>query len=126
MHEKFEFFELFDRTFGQGKGGQERGQQSPYMRAPAFPPLGLSILSIFSCILQRGVKVRRTALVKCDKVRVKFEFDKVRGYSGVGTFSKSAPLTTSTGLFLASMHFASKVCFVAGGDATAKFASSPS
>eukprot|EP00983_Pelagomonas_calceolata_P121612 1160814-Pelagomonas_calceolata.AAC.8 len=34
-----------------------------------------------SCISQRGVKVRRTAHLKCDKMRVKFEFDKVRGSS---------------------------------------------
>eukprot|EP00983_Pelagomonas_calceolata_P114718 1160121-Pelagomonas_calceolata.AAC.4 len=33
------------------------------------------------CISQRGVKVRRTARLKCDKMRVRCEFDKVRGSS---------------------------------------------
>eukprot|EP00983_Pelagomonas_calceolata_P070827 1150938-Pelagomonas_calceolata.AAC.2 len=33
------------------------------------------------CISQRGVKVRQTALLKCDKMRVKLEFNKVRDSS---------------------------------------------
>eukprot|EP00983_Pelagomonas_calceolata_P032667 1024123-Pelagomonas_calceolata.AAC.2 len=41
------------------------------------------------CILQRGVKVPRTALLKCNKMRVKFEFDKVRGSSHGTTLSKT-------------------------------------
>eukprot|EP00983_Pelagomonas_calceolata_P035026 1095302-Pelagomonas_calceolata.AAC.1 len=43
---KFKFVDLFDRTFGRGEGGRERGQQSPYRLAPAFHPLGLSILAL--------------------------------------------------------------------------------
>eukprot|EP00983_Pelagomonas_calceolata_P104725 1159058-Pelagomonas_calceolata.AAC.5 len=45
MRAKSEFVEPFDRTFGRGVGGRERGQQSTYRLAPAFHPFELSILS---------------------------------------------------------------------------------
>eukprot|EP00983_Pelagomonas_calceolata_P104091 1158983-Pelagomonas_calceolata.AAC.4 len=46
MRVRFEFVELFDRTFDRGVGGWERGQQSPYRLAPAFHSFGVSILSL--------------------------------------------------------------------------------
>eukprot|EP00983_Pelagomonas_calceolata_P087072 1156876-Pelagomonas_calceolata.AAC.23 len=54
MRVKYEFVKLFDRTFGRGGG---------------WPGQGLHFA--------RGLKVRQTALLKCDKMRVKCEFDKV-------------------------------------------------
>eukprot|EP00983_Pelagomonas_calceolata_P071391 1151200-Pelagomonas_calceolata.AAC.4 len=72
MREKFKFCKLFNRKFGQEEGGREKGRQSPLHFA------------------EEG-KGSTTALLKCDTMRVKFEFDEVRG-SSHGTTLRSSLL----------------------------------
>eukprot|EP00983_Pelagomonas_calceolata_P130888 1161725-Pelagomonas_calceolata.AAC.2 len=48
------------------------------LAAISLQPLHQLVEGLRGCISQRGVKVRQTALIKCDKMRVKCEFDKVR------------------------------------------------